>query len=74
MTVRHERKAMKLLVDREADALLRLDDSRVVESQEVSSGIVLDYNEDNQVVGIEVLRLSERTPHLDLEELQKKSA
>lgn len=74
MTVRHERKAMKLLVDREADALLRLDDSRVVESQEVSSGIVLDYNEDNQVVGIEVLRLSERTPHVDLEELQKKSA
>ena len=75
MTVRHERKSMKLLVDREADALyLRLDDSRVVESQEVSSGIVLDYNEDNQVVGIEVLRLSERTPHLDLEELQKKSA
>ncbi len=74
MTVRHERKAMKLLVDREADALLRLDDSRVVESQEVSSGIVLDYNEDNQVVGIEVLRLSERTPHLDLEELQYKSA
>ncbi len=74
MTVRQERKAMKLLVDREADALLRLDDSRVVESQEVSSGIVLDYNEDNQVVGIEVLRLSERTPHLDLEELQYKSA
>ena len=66
---------MQLLVDREADALyLRLDDSRVVESQEVSSGIVLDYNEDNQVFGIEVLRLSERTPHLDLEELQYKIA
>ena len=37
---------MKLKVDHEADALyLRLDDSRIVESEEVSPGVVLDYNE-----------------------------
>ena len=39
---------MKLHVDKEADALyLRLDDSQIVESEEVSPGIVLDFNSQN---------------------------
>jgi len=47
---------MRLKVDREAAALyLRLDDSPIAESEEVSPGVVLDYNEQNQVVGIEML-------------------
>ena len=47
---------MKLNVDREADALyLRLDDSAIVESEEVSPGVVLDYNEAKEVVGVELL-------------------
>ena len=50
---------MKLNVDKEADALyLRLDDSPIVESEEVSPGVVLDYNEANEVVGVEMLYLS----------------
>jgi uncharacterized protein YuzE len=54
---------MKLKIDREADALyLLLDDSNIVESEEVSPGIVIDLNEDNQIVGIEVLYLSKRAP------------
>lgn len=62
---------MRLHVDKEADALyLRLDDSRIVESEEVSPGVVLDFNESNQVVGIEMLDLSKRTPNLDLREFQ----
>jgi uncharacterized protein YuzE len=66
---------MKLHVDKEADALyLRLDDSPIIQSEEVSPGVVLDFNEDNQVVGIEMLHLSQRTPHLDLQQLQYKSA
>ena len=49
---------MKLNVDKEADALyLRLDDSPIVESEEVSPGVVLDYNESNEVVGVEMLHL-----------------
>lgn len=49
---------MKITCDREADALyLRLDDSPIVESEEVAPGVVLDYNEANQVVGIEMLKL-----------------
>lgn len=62
---------MKLLVDKAADTLyLRLDDSTIIESEEVSPGIVLDYDEHNQVVGIEMLNLSQRTTKLNLQELQ----
>ena len=40
---------MKLHIDKEADALyLRLDDSAIVESEEVAPGVVLDYNEADQ--------------------------
>jgi len=53
---------MRLNVDREADALyLRLDDSKIVESEEVSPGVVLDFNAANEVVGIEMLHLSKRS-------------
>lgn len=66
---------MRLHVDKEADALyLRLDDSKIIESEEVSPGVVLDFNERNQVVGIEILNLSKRTPNLDLREFQYQTA
>ncbi|HUY33542.1 MAG TPA: DUF2283 domain-containing protein [Pirellulales bacterium] len=62
---------MKLKVDEQADALyLRLDDSPIVESEEVSPGVVLDFNDQNQVVGLEILHLSKRAPGLNLKELQ----
>ena len=62
---------MKLHVDREADALyLRLDDSEIVESEVVSPGLVLDYNDAKEVVGVEMLRLSQRSSYLNLSALQ----
>jgi len=66
---------MRLKIDREADALyLRLDDSPILESEEVSPGIVLDFNAQNQVVGVEMLNLSRRAPGLNLNELQFQTA
>ncbi len=66
-----ERQVKKLEVDRDADAhYLRLDDPTVTESQEVSPGVVLDFNERDQVVGVEILFLSKRGPKLNLRELQ----
>lgn len=54
---------MRLTIDKEADALyLRLDDKPIVESEEVQPGVILDFNDKNQVVGIEILRLRERVP------------
>lgn len=49
---------------------LRLDDSKIVDSQEVQPGIVLDFSADKQVVGIEVLRLKERVRSADLKQLE----
>jgi uncharacterized protein YuzE len=55
---------MRLHVDNEADALyLRLDDSKIIESEEVAPGVILDYNDKNQFVGVEMLYLSKRTPN-----------
>ena len=46
---------MKLNVDKEADALyLHLDASPIIESEEVSPDAVLDYNDSNEVVGVEL--------------------
>ena len=62
---------MKLHVDKEADTLyLRLDDSAIIESEEVSPGVVLDYNETNEVVGVEMLYLSKRSSNLNLSALE----
>lgn len=62
---------MRLHYDEKADALyLRLDDSKVVDSEEVKPGIVLDFNDQNEVVGIEVLDLKRRIPKADLKQLK----
>ena len=47
---------MKTIYDAEADALyVRFADAPVVESEEVSSGVVLDFDADGRIVAIEVL-------------------
>ncbi|HEY2329778.1 MAG TPA: DUF2283 domain-containing protein [Verrucomicrobiae bacterium] len=52
---------MKLTIDREADALyLDLDEAPAAESEEISPGVILDYNAAGKVVGIEMLYLSKR--------------
>ncbi len=62
---------MKVHFDEKADAIyFRLDDSRIVESQEVQPGIVLDFNEKNQVVGVEILQVKSRVPLANLKQMQ----
>ncbi len=62
---------MRVHFDEEADAVyLRLDDSEIIESEEVQPGIVLDFNGNEQVVGIEILRVKERVPLADLKQIQ----
>ena len=52
---------MRLKIDRENDALyLRLDEADIIDSEEVQPGVILDFNKDNRVVGIEILNLSSR--------------
>lgn len=62
---------MKVHFDEAADALyLRLDDSKIVDSEEVRPGIVLDFNRKNQVVGVEILRASKRVPVAKLKQIE----
>jgi uncharacterized protein YuzE len=62
---------MKLTVDREADALyLDLDDAPAAESEEISPGVILDYNAEGKVVGIELLYLSKRVSPEELGRMQ----
>lgn len=52
---------MRLKVDKESDALyFRLDESAIVESEEVQPGVILDFNAEGNMVGIEILHLSAR--------------
>jgi uncharacterized protein YuzE len=52
---------MRLKIDKENDALyLRLDEVEIFDSEEVQPGVILDFNKDNRVVGIEILNLSTR--------------
>jgi len=52
---------MRLHVDKDADALyLRLDDSKIIDSEEIAPGVIVDYNRKNAVVGVEVLHVSKR--------------
>ncbi len=66
---------MKVSVDKEADAVyMRLSDSRIHDSEEVKPGVILDYDEQNNLVGIEILRLSERVPSATLKSVLVESA
>jgi uncharacterized protein YuzE len=62
---------MKVHFDEKTDAIyFRLDDSKIVESEEVKPGIVLDYNDKNQVVGVEILNVKKRVPEASLKEMK----
>jgi len=52
---------MRLKIDKENDALyLRLNETGVIESEEVQPGVILDFDENGRFVGVEILGLSSR--------------
>ncbi len=66
---------MRLKVDKENDALyFRLDESPIMESEEVQPGVILDFNAEGKVVGVEMLRLSLRVNPEQLKVLQFETA
>lgn len=66
---------MRLQVDKENDALyFRLDESSIVESEEIQPGVVLDFNAEGKVVGIEILNLSVRMTPDQLKVFQYETA
>ena len=57
-------------MDEKNDALyFSLDESAIVESEEVQPGVILDFNDKGQVVGVEILGLKDRVPAVQLKTL-----
>jgi uncharacterized protein YuzE len=62
---------MRVRFDEGADALyVRIDESPVVESEEVRPGVVLDLDERGEIVGIEILRVAQRLPTAELRHME----
>ena len=56
---------MKIEYDQQADAMyIRLRAGDVAESEEVRPGVVLDFDAQGQVLGIEILDVSKRIDNL----------
>jgi len=54
---------MKVKYDKEVDILyIQFSDKKVGESDEEKPGIILDYDNDGNIIGIEVLNASKKMP------------
>ena len=66
---------MKIKFDQEADAFyVRLDEERIVESEEIEPGVILDYDEEGVVIGVEFLNAAARTKNKILPKLDFQTA
>ena len=58
---------MTIKYDTETDAIyMILSDDDVVESEETSTDVIVDYNENNEVVAIEILNVKRNKHTIDL--------
>lgn len=58
---------MKIEYDPTADALyVRLGEAKIIESEQVQPGVILDFDESGKVVGVEILSAS-KCDHQPLE-------
>jgi len=58
---------MKIKLDLESDALyFRISEDTIEESEEISKGLVVDYDASGKVVGIEILNVKEKFKMEDL--------
>ncbi|MFW6142346.1 MAG: DUF2283 domain-containing protein [Candidatus Saliniplasma sp.] len=62
---------MRVKVDMESNALyFRLSEKEIVESEGTSSGVMLDYDEDGRIVGIEILNIKNQFSMEDLSNMK----
>lgn len=63
---------MKITYDKDVDALyIELSNNKAVESEEIENDIVLDYDENDNVVGIEILNCIKNHKDLILPAIKK---
>ncbi len=62
---------MRIKLDPESDALyIRFAERPIAESEEVNKGIILDFDDQGRVVGLEILGVSEKFSAEDLQSVQ----
>ena len=60
-------------------AYIRIRETEIIDSEEVAEGVVCDFDQQNKIVGVEILSVKQRTPTqikniiLHFEEQEKKS-
>ena len=58
---------MRVRIDTESDALyIDLTDHKIDSSEEVSDGIIVDYDKDGNTVGVEILDASKKSGEMDV--------
>nr|VFJ48447.1 MAG: Uncharacterized protein YuzE [Candidatus Kentron sp. DK]VFJ51282.1 MAG: Uncharacterized protein YuzE [Candidatus Kentron sp. DK] len=66
---------MRISVDKDSDTLyFRLDENRIIESEEVRPGVIPDFDENDRVVGVEFLGVSTRASQGALTTMQFQAA
>jgi uncharacterized protein YuzE len=43
-------------------AYIRIRETEIMESEEITDGVVCDFDEQNKIVGVEILSVKQRTP------------
>lgn len=62
---------MRIKIDKDSDALyFRLDEGGIVDSEEVRPGVILDFDANDRVIGVEFLGISGRATPEELSNLQ----
>ncbi|MCK4312179.1 MAG: DUF2283 domain-containing protein [Candidatus Cloacimonetes bacterium] len=58
---------MRVKIDKETDTLyFRLDENKIVDSEEIRPGVILDFDNEEKVVGVEFLNISKRVSKEEL--------
>ena len=62
---------MRIKIDLESDTLyFRISEDQIEESEEINKGLIVDYDADGRVVGIEILNVKEKFKIEDLTALK----
>ncbi len=58
---------MTIKYDKETDAIyMVLSEDKVIDSEETSKDVIVDYNENNEVIAIEILNVKDNNHTIDL--------
>jgi uncharacterized protein YuzE len=65
---------MKLQYDSQADAAyIKLSDAEVTDTEEVRPGVIVDFDAQDRVVGVEILHVRKERPDINLGHLELES-